>query len=332
MSFNNLRPTDILHKLTSESHHAGYLLLDKLVKIKNDRKITLTIGTAESLTAGLIFSTLVNIPLGGIHKYGAFSVYQTDAKRVFLGVTANDVYTLKCASEMAIGVLKNSNASVAIAVTGNAMPDQTKPDDMKQSGEVFIGIAIYIKDASGITHIKATSKVVNLCITGEFTSTCELYYNTVSSRNELNKLISKIEKEHPGIISEESKKIIKPLLTPFNNYETTSLMSNFIRNKTAEVAYLYCTEFINDNIQIITTPEFVNCDIKSVLDKLPKIPDHNYTNNKYLTDRDCDIEINDENMTEDRTVDTINKYEYIPSLTHKQKYLKYKKKYLQLKK
>jgi nicotinamide mononucleotide (NMN) deamidase PncC len=58
----------------------------------------------------------------GDHKYGAFSVYNTDAKRVFLGLRVENVYTRRCAKEMAEGILKNSNATIGIAVTGNAMP------------------------------------------------------------------------------------------------------------------------------------------------------------------------------------------------------------------
>ena len=74
----------------------------------------LSLATAESLTGGLIFSTLVDMPLGGSTKYGCFSVYDTDAKRIFLGVTAPDVYTHRCATEMAVGVLKNSNARLQL--------------------------------------------------------------------------------------------------------------------------------------------------------------------------------------------------------------------------
>ena len=66
----------------------------------------LSLATAESLTRGLIFSTLVDMPLGGSTKYGCFSVYDTDAKRIFLGVNAGDLYTHRCATEMAVGVLK----------------------------------------------------------------------------------------------------------------------------------------------------------------------------------------------------------------------------------
>ena len=51
-------------------------------------------------------------------KYGCFGVYDTDAKRVFNSVKVDDVYTHTCAKEMAVGLLKNSNATLAISVTG----------------------------------------------------------------------------------------------------------------------------------------------------------------------------------------------------------------------
>ena len=64
----------------------------------------LQIATSESFTAGLIFSSLVDIPIHGYLKYGCFGVYDTDAKRVLNHVSVDNVYTHKCASEMAIGV------------------------------------------------------------------------------------------------------------------------------------------------------------------------------------------------------------------------------------
>ncbi len=120
--------------------------------------------TAESLTAGLIFSTLVDIPFGGKHKYGCFGVYDTDAKRVFLGVEVEDVYTHKCAKEMAVSALKNSNASIAISVTGNAKAgtkasSATLDAKLDKLGEVFIGIAGY----SDENKIKVATNVYNFC-------------------------------------------------------------------------------------------------------------------------------------------------------------------------
>ena len=128
-----------------DAHEKAHTLLKKINKIARDStwEIQHQIATSESLTGGLIFSTLVNVPEVGWAKYGSFGVYDTNAKRISLGVKTKDVYTHQCAKEMAIGVLKNSNASLAISITGNAMPLQDKPEDMRKLGEVFIGIAGY---------------------------------------------------------------------------------------------------------------------------------------------------------------------------------------------
>ena len=79
-----------LAEVKSNAHQYAVNLLNKI----GEKNWELQIATAESLTAGLIFSTLGDIPFGGRNKYGCFSVYDTDAKRVLLGVTADDVYKI----------------------------------------------------------------------------------------------------------------------------------------------------------------------------------------------------------------------------------------------
>lgn len=81
-----------------------------------------TVATAESLTAGLISASLIDIPLYGSYVYGGAVVYDSDAKRQLLGVTVPDVYTRECAGEMAVGVISRTRANVGVAVTGNAGP------------------------------------------------------------------------------------------------------------------------------------------------------------------------------------------------------------------
>ena len=128
----------------------------ELLKFINTRNPDLQIATAESLTAGLIFSTLVDIPWGGFMKYGCFGVYDTNAKRVFLDVTIDNVYSIDCAKEMALGVLNNSNASLSIAVTGNAMPLK---DHANMLGEVYFAIAGYTSE----NEIVYITQVANIC-------------------------------------------------------------------------------------------------------------------------------------------------------------------------
>lgn len=138
-SFESLRPEDVLSFAKTNAHYNGYELLKKLKKKK------LKIATAESMTAGLLFSTLVDIPFAGSCKYGSFCVYDTDAKKVLLSITDSNVYSHKCVEEMAVGVLKKTNATFAISVSGHSMPYK---EDLKKLGEVFIGLATYNKDGS----------------------------------------------------------------------------------------------------------------------------------------------------------------------------------------
>ena len=104
------------------------------------RKRNLNIVTAESLTAGLIVSRLVDIPTFGQNIYGGFVVYDTDAKRKMLNVDTPSVYSDETATQMAIGALLNSRAMVALAVTGNAGP--VSHGQLGALGVVDIGCAV----------------------------------------------------------------------------------------------------------------------------------------------------------------------------------------------
>ena len=163
---------DSINELKENAQLAAYNLLVSMNKINGN----LQVATSESLTAGLIMSTLVDIPWEGRLKYGCFGVYDTDAKRVFNGVKVEDVYTHTCAAEMAIGVLNNSNATIAISVTGNAMPYNDHADML---GEVFIGIAGYDNN----DNIFYTTESINSCIennNSEFKNLCKTWYDTAS--------------------------------------------------------------------------------------------------------------------------------------------------------
>jgi nicotinamide mononucleotide (NMN) deamidase PncC len=227
-SFESLQPTQSpvlkdLEALKLKAHRAAYDLLVELNSRATKEK-WLQICTTESLTAGLIMATLVDIPWGGYLKYGCFGVYDTDAKRVFNHVTVDDVYTHRCAKEMAIGVLKNSNASIAIAVTGNAMPLNDHADMV---GEVFIGIAAY-KTVNGKQQIIYSTKSINACkesnIEG-FKQICKLWYDTIATEK------------------------------TYNPRDRTAIMSQEIRNYTTFAALDHCLKFIKINNPEV--PDFV---------------------------------------------------------------------------
>jgi nicotinamide mononucleotide (NMN) deamidase PncC len=212
--------------------------------------VGLQIATSESLTAGLIFSSLVDIPNYGYLKYGCFGVYDTDAKRVFNNVSVDDVYTHKCASEMAIGVLKNSNATIAIAVTGNAMPHNTHANML---GEVFIGIAGYNQD----NEIIYITRSINACLETDlpdFKKLCDQWYNTIKADTTLK---------------------------TFNPRQVTATVSQEIRYYTAYAALNTCLDFINSNELIV--PEFVkerkrnNNNKSDNTDKHTSIPANKFT-------------------------------------------------------
>lgn len=184
------------------------------------------VATSESLTAGLIMSTLVQIPWAGWHKYGCFGVYDTDAKRVFNSVKVNDVYTHTCAKEMAIGTLKNSNATLSIAVTGNAMPYY---DSLNKLGEVFIGLAGYRKNENGDSEIIYLTKSINSCMESnekEFLEKCQEWLH------------------------------LNPNSTTYAPRHKTATISLLIRNFTTYQALKECQNFIKNNT--LVAPEFIS--------------------------------------------------------------------------
>ena len=85
-SSNAFNPLDIKDNIylnefaRQRSLESAYRLLLKL------RELNLNVVTAESLTAGLIAKTLVDIPTFGSNVYGGIIVYDSDAKRKYLNV------------------------------------------------------------------------------------------------------------------------------------------------------------------------------------------------------------------------------------------------------
>lgn len=93
----------------------------------------LKLVTAESCTAGLVASTLAEIPGCGSWLECAFVTYSAEAKISCLGVKREtiDTYNLtseEVAREMAEGALRVSRANVALADTGLAGPSSGDSD------------------------------------------------------------------------------------------------------------------------------------------------------------------------------------------------------------
>lgn len=93
----------------------------------------LTVVTAESCTAGLMAGSLADLPGCGKWFKSGYITYSPEAKMHILGVNQHtiDRFNLtseEVAREMAQGVLRISEANVAVANTGVAGPDKGEGD------------------------------------------------------------------------------------------------------------------------------------------------------------------------------------------------------------
>jgi nicotinamide-nucleotide amidase len=242
--FDLLRSEDILNNIKAESHRSAYKLCEYLNN-EAEKGFKHKIATAESLTGGLIFSTLVDIPFYGYLKYGCFSVYDTDAKRVMLGVNVEDVYTRRCARQMAEGILRNSNATIGIAVSGNAMAIN---DERNRIGEVFIGVATYRNDK----EIVSKTYAINTC-NGTAYNQCKLWYETIEKQIELKKIL-----------------VNKPwLVSGFNDFILTSFIASYIRAKTTHLAFIYALDFMKE-VKKIERYDLSNLQAKIEISRIDK--------------------------------------------------------------
>ncbi|HEY3694799.1 CinA family protein [Phenylobacterium sp.] len=112
--------------------------------IDEARGRSLRVVTAESCTAGLVASAICAIPGASDIFDRGFITYSNRAKQEMLGVPGDLIADLGAVSEpvarmMAEGALENSNAHIAVAVTGVAGPGGGTP--LKPVGTVHIATA-----------------------------------------------------------------------------------------------------------------------------------------------------------------------------------------------
>ena len=95
------------------------------------------IASAESCTGGMLSSAITEIPGSSAIFDCGFVTYSNVSKMTLLGVNENTLHrhgavSEKVAGEMAIGAINNSQASLAISITGIAGPggSTTKPEGM----------------------------------------------------------------------------------------------------------------------------------------------------------------------------------------------------------
>lgn len=106
------------------------------------RKKELTLTTAESCTAGMLASRIVNVPGASEVLSQGLITYSNKAKRNLLGVKKETLKNYgavseQCAKEMAKGAAKLAKSDVAISITGIAGPDGGTEE--KPVGLVYIG-------------------------------------------------------------------------------------------------------------------------------------------------------------------------------------------------
>ncbi len=118
----------------------------------------LTVGTAESLTGGLIAATLTSVPGASAVFRGGIVAYATQVKAAVLGVPdalLSRVGTVhpEVAAAMAAGAMERLGVSIAVGVTGVAGPD---PVDGLPVGTVHVALGW----PRGVRHLP-------LCLTGD---------------------------------------------------------------------------------------------------------------------------------------------------------------------
>ena len=117
-------------------------LAEAVVRLATERRITL--GTAESLTAGLIAATIADISGASSVLMGGIVSYDPRIKRELLGVPQDvidgvGVVSEPCARQMAIGARAALGVDIAVSATGLAGPTGGTPEI--PVGTVYIGCA-----------------------------------------------------------------------------------------------------------------------------------------------------------------------------------------------
>ncbi|MBO0853202.1 MAG: CinA family protein [Nocardia sp.] len=102
-----------------------------------------TVATAESLTAGLLASTIAGVPGASAVLRGGLVVYATDLKHRLAGVsehtlTVDGPVAASTAQQLAVGARTVCGADWGVGLTGVAGPD---PQDDCPVGTVFLGLS-----------------------------------------------------------------------------------------------------------------------------------------------------------------------------------------------
>lgn len=102
-----------------------------------------SVGTAESLTGGLVAAALTDVPGSSAVLHGGVVAYSTEAKETLLSVDATvlreqGAVSAEAAAQMARGARQVLAADLGVATTGVAGPE---PSEGKPVGMVFVAVA-----------------------------------------------------------------------------------------------------------------------------------------------------------------------------------------------
>lgn len=108
------------------------------------KKRNLTIGVAESMTAGLLAASLADLPESSKRFLGGMISYTADQKMSLLGIPesvleTDGVVSATTARLMAEGARRRLGADLAISVTGVAGPET---QEGKPVGLTYIGVSL----------------------------------------------------------------------------------------------------------------------------------------------------------------------------------------------
>jgi nicotinamide-nucleotide amidase len=135
-----------------------------------------TVAVAESLTGGLVTSTLVDVPGASAILRGAVVAYASDLKVTLLGVDPElldrvGAVDSEVATAMADGARLRLGATYGLATTGVAGPD---PQDRHAPGTVFVavvgpkasrGVALQVVGDRAVVRVAAVRAALNLLAT-----------------------------------------------------------------------------------------------------------------------------------------------------------------------
>jgi len=111
----------------------------EVVVLRLLRERGLTLGTAESVTGGLIASRLTDVPGASDVFRGSIVSYASEVKFDVLGVPRGPVVSDEAVVAMAEGACRVLGCDVAVAVTGVAGPDT---QEGVPAGTVYLGLCL----------------------------------------------------------------------------------------------------------------------------------------------------------------------------------------------